>query len=166
MKRAPLDLGHCAGGTRWAATPVAAVVKMLRIPMALAVVVLAAGCASPPPAAAPVAPVLPPPLGLSDVLDRPSERALFDGLRAYDDGQYELSESALRAALAGTLRSPRDKAMAHKLMAFIYCTSNRESLCEAAFKSARDSDAAFRLSRAEAGHPLWGPIYRRVLRLP
>ena len=141
--------------------------KPLMKPLMVSVVVLmAASCASPPPPPAASAPVLPPPLGLADVLDRPAERALFDGLRAYDDGQYELAESALRASLAGTLRSPRDRAMAHKLLAFIYCTSNREPLCEAAFKAARDSDAAFRLSRAEAGHPLWGPIYRRVFRLP
>lgn len=126
------------------------------------VVLLAAGCASPPPAA----PAAPAPLGLADVLDRPSERALFDGLRAYDDGQYDQAETALRAALAGTLRSPRDKATAHKLLAFIYCTSNREVPCEAAFRSARETDATFRLSRAEAGHPLWGPVYRRVARSP
>ncbi len=91
---------------------------------------------------------------------------MFDGMRAYDDGQYELAESALRAALAGSLRSPRDKAVAYKLLAFIYCTSNREMQCEAAFKSARETDPTFRLSRAELGHPLWGPVYRRVSRLP
>lgn len=87
-------------------------------------------------------------------------------MRSYDDGQYELAETALRAALAGTLRSPRDKATAHKLLAFIYCTSNREAQCEAAFKAARDNDPTFRLGRAEAGHPLWGPVFRRISRLP
>ncbi len=127
-------------------------------------VLLAAGCAAPP-APSPVPPP-PPPMGLADVLDRPAERALFDGMRAYDDGQYDLAESALRASLAGSLRSPRDKATAYKLLAFIYCTSNREMQCEAAFRSARDTDATFRLNRAESGHPLWGPVYRRLSRLP
>jgi hypothetical protein len=125
---------------------------------------LASGCAAPP-ALAPAS-ALPPAVGLVDILARPAERALFDGMRAYDDGQYPQAESALRAALAGSLRSPRDQAVAYKLLAFIFCTSNREFQCEAAFKSARDSDAAFQLSRAEAGHPLWGPVYRRVARLP
>ena len=100
------------------------------------------------------------------MLDRPAERALYSGIKAYDDGQYELAESALRAALDGGLRSPRDKATAHKLMAFILCTSNRELLCETAFLRAREADPSFRLNRAEAGHPLWGPVYRRVLRVP
>ena len=125
-------------------------------------VLMAAGCTTPPPA--PVS--APPPMGLVDLLDGPAERALFDGMRAYDDGQYELSEAALRAALAGNLRSPRDKASAYKLLAFIYCTSNREAQCEASFKAARNADATFRLNRAESGHPLWGPVYRRLLRLP
>ena len=125
-------------------------------------VLLVSGCAAPP---AP-APSPPPPQGLADVLDRPAERALFDGMRAYDDGQYPLAESALRVALAGSLRSARDKAAAHKLLAFIFCTSNREMQCEAAFRSARESDTTFSLTRAESGHPLWGPVYRRVLRLP
>jgi Tfp pilus assembly protein PilF len=87
-------------------------------------------------------------------------------MRSYDDGQYDLAETALRAALAGNLRSARDKATAHKLLAFIYCTSNREAQCEAAFKAARESDLTFRLSRAEAGHPLWGPVFRRIARQP
>ena len=167
MKRAAPGLGHSTCDAGQGAERARSVLSSLWVSLVVPVVVaLAAGCASPPPPAAPSAPTPPPPSGLADVLDRPSERALFDGLRAYDDGQYELAESALRTALAGTLRSPRDKAMAHKLLAFIYCTSNRESQCEAAFKAARDSDAAFRLNRAEAGHPSWGPIYRRVFRLP
>ncbi len=137
---------------------------LLTLTLALALaLLLTAGCATPPPAAPPPAP---PPLGLADVLDRPAERALFEGMRAYDDGQYELSEAALRAALAGNLRSARDRASAFKLLAFIYCTSNREAQCEAAFKAARDADATFRLNRAEAGHPLWGPVYRRLSRQP
>jgi hypothetical protein len=113
--------------------------------------------------------LLPPPptqLGLAEVLDRPAERALFEALRAYDDGQYDISESSARAALAGGLRSSRDRATAYKLLAFIMCSSNREGPCEEAFKLARQSDPAFALSRAEAGHPLWGPVYRRVARNP
>ncbi len=130
--------------------------------LCVCVLLVAAGCASPPPPPPPA----PPPTGLSDVLDRPAERALFDGLRAYDDGQYDLAESAVRAALAGNLRSARDKALAYKLLAFVQCTSNREMQCEAAFKLAHEADPTFRLTRAEAGHPLWGPVYRRVVRAP
>lgn len=118
---------------------------------------LAVGCAAPPPAPAPA------PSGLSDVIQRPAERALFDGMRAYDDGQYPQAEAALRRALEQGLQSGRDQASAHKLLAFITCTSDRVPECEAAFRAARAADPAFALSRSEAGHPLWGPVYKRVL---
>jgi Tfp pilus assembly protein PilF len=120
--------------------------------IACALLVLA-GCAAPP---APSA-------GLSDVIERPAERSLFEGLRAYDDGQYAQAESALRKALTTGLQSGRDQASAHKLLAFITCTSQRVADCEAAFRAARKADPAFALTRSEAGHPVWGPVYKRVL---
>ena len=83
---------------------------------ALAALLLAlAGCAAPPPPPAP---------GLADLMERPAERALFEGIRAYDDGQYPQAEAALRKALGAGLASPRDRATAHKLLAFITCTSD------------------------------------------
>ncbi len=33
---------------------------------------------------------------------------------------------------------------------------------EASFRAAREADPAFVLSRSEAGHPAWGPVYRRM----
>lgn len=120
---------------------------------------LVAGCASKPtPAPAPT-----PATGLAELMERPAERALIDGIRSYDDGQYPAAEAALRKALAAGLRSPRDQASAHKLLAFITCTSNRPAECEAAFRAARAADPAFALSRSEAGHPQWGPVYRKVV---
>ena len=105
----------------------------------------------------------PPPGGLSELLERSAERALFDAMRAYDDGQYGAAELALRKALSEGLRSARDRATAHKLLAFISCTSERLVQCEAAFRAARAADTSFTLSRPEVGHPIWGPVYRRVL---
>jgi Tfp pilus assembly protein PilF len=116
---------------------------------------LAAGSPAPPPPA-------PPPTGLAEVMERPAERALLDGIRAYDDGQYAQAEKALRKALADGLQSGRDRATAHKLLAFITCTSERLSDCEKQFREARAADAAFALSRSEAGHPVWGPVYKNL----
>lgn len=113
---------------------------------------LLAGCTAPKP----------PPSGLAELMERPAERALVEGLRAYDDGQYEQAEAALKRALTAGLASGRDRASAHKLLAFIACTSERLAECEAAFRAARAADPAFALNRSEAGHPLWGPVYRRV----
>ncbi len=121
---------------------------------ALALAAALAGCAQPA--------MAPHPVGLLDVSERPGEKALLAGMRAYDDAQYPQAEKSLQAALQAGLVSPRDRAAAHKLLAFIYCTSNRMSECESAFRAARTADPAFALTKSEAGHPLWGPVYRRT----
>jgi Tfp pilus assembly protein PilF len=100
--------------------------------------------------------------GLTDVMQRPAERALFNGLRAYDEGQYAEAERELQASLKTGLISAKDRANAHKHLAFVYCTSQRAPACEAAFREARNADPEFNLSRAETGHPQWGPVYKKV----
>ena len=100
--------------------------------------------------------------GLSEVMQRPAERALLAGLRAYDDALYVDAERELSKALATGLVSAKDRATAYKHLAFVYCTSERVKQCEDAFRAARAADAEFALSRAEAGHPLWGPVYKRI----
>ena len=104
----------------------------------------------------------PAPLGLMDVAERPAEKALLAGMRAYDDAQYPLAEEQLTEALKTGLVSQKDRAAAHKHLAFIYCTSNRTPACEAEFRLARQADPGFGLSKAESGHPLWGPVWKRV----
>ena len=127
----------------------------VRLRLCSSLLLALAGCATAPPPA-------PPPGGLAELMERPGERSLIEGIRAYDDGQYAQAEAALRKALAASLASPRDRASAHKLLAFITCTSARLAECEAAFRAARAADPSFALNRSEAGHPLWGPVYRKV----
>jgi len=125
------------------------------LPLLMSTVALATllgGCVVPPTASP----------GLMDVAERPAEKALLAGMRAYDDAQYPLAEAQLNQALKAGLASPRDRAAAHKQLAFIYCTSDRVKACEAEFRAAREADPAFALSKSEAGHPQWGPVYQRV----
>lgn len=93
----------------------------------------------------------------------PAERALSTGLRAYDDGQYTLAEQRLQEALRSGVPSGKERANAHKHLAFIYCSNNRVAECETQFRAARRADPGFALSRSEIGHPLWGPVYQRVV---
>jgi Tfp pilus assembly protein PilF len=123
----------------------------MRLPFALAMLCVAAGCAQQQPTT-----------GLADVMQRPAERALMTGLRAYDDAQYAEAERALGEAVQAGLASAKDRALAFKHLAFIYCTSRRTQSCEQAFRDARTVDPQFALSKAESGHPLWGPVYTRV----
>jgi tetratricopeptide (TPR) repeat protein len=105
----------------------------------------------------------PAPVGVVDVSARPAEKALLDGLKAYDDAQYETAQGHFRDAIALGLAAPRDRAEAHKRLAFIDCAAGRLAECEASFRRARDADPRFVLDRSEAGHPVWGPVYRRVV---
>ncbi len=93
----------------------------------------------------------------------PGEAALMQGIKLYQAGQYGESETQLKGALQLGLSIGPDRANANKYLAFIYCTSKREALCWSAFKAARQADPAFALSKAEAGHPMWGPVYRKSL---
>lgn len=111
------------------------------------------GCAQPQPG---------PVVGVMDLTDRPAEKALLSGLRAYDDGQYPEAEKQFGTALRAGLASPRDKAAAHKYLAFVYCTTQRTGACEVEFRAAKEADPKFALSKSEAGHPMWGPVYRKV----
>ncbi|HUG23087.1 TssQ family T6SS-associated lipoprotein [Piscinibacter sp.] len=124
----------------------------MKLLAAASLTLLLAACALQPPA----------PAGLMDVAERPAEKALLGGIRAYDDAQYAEAEKRFAAALQAGLASPKDRAAAHKHLAFIYCTSERKGACEAAFRAAIQADPAFALSKSEAGHPLWGPVYRRL----
>lgn len=128
---------------------------VLRSLLACTVLALSACVAPPPP---------PPVTGVAELMDRPAERTLMSGLRLYEDAQYAEAEKALNEALRLKLASARDRATAYKTLAFIYCTTERPAECEAAFRTARLTDPQFMLNKAEAGHPVWGPVYARSRR--
>jgi tetratricopeptide (TPR) repeat protein len=119
------------------------------------------GCAAfaPPP---PPPPAPPPTISIARLYEKPAERAFVNGLRYYEEGQYERAEALLKRSLSEGLRDPNDVAVAQKHLAFIACAYNRPADCEQAFRAAFVADPAFRLTEAEIGHPLWGPVYKRV----
>jgi len=151
-----MGTGLMDGAAPVAATPGAAPATAAPAPAPAASPNTATASAASAPAPASAGP------SLLDLLDRPAERALLAGLRAYDDGQYPESETQLRRAIEGNLRAVRDRSAARKMLAFIYCTTGRAALCEAEFRAALKEDPSFALSRGEAGHPMWGPVYKRV----
>ena len=102
-------------------------------------------------------------IGLSDVLNRPGEKALLAGIHLYEDARYADAEKALADSLEKGLAVKKDAALAHKYLAFIYCTSSRIDACKKSFRAARANDPAFMLTKSESGHPLWGPVYRQVM---
>lgn len=122
----------------------------LRLGLCL-VVLLAAGCASGP------FKDLPNPFAKDE-----GKALLEEGLREYEDGNYRTAGRKIKAALDEGLRARADRVTAHKYLAFINCVSNREIQCREEFRVAFEIDPRFDLTAAEAGHPIWGPVFRSV----
>jgi Tfp pilus assembly protein PilF len=128
--------------------------KSLRLLFIAMLPVLLAACAAPAPQSQ---------VGVSELLNRPGEKALLSGIHMYEEAQYASAERLLTDSLEKGLTVKKDAALAYKYLAFIYCTSSRIDACKKSFRSARSSDPAFVLSKSESGHPLWGPVYRQVM---
>jgi Tfp pilus assembly protein PilF len=90
-----------------------------------------------------------------------AQTTLVDGLRQYDAGEFAASTRNLRAALELDL-SQDDRAVAHKHLAFIQCSWGQERECRDEFRKALAADPKLQLAPAEAGHPVWGPIFRSL----
>jgi Tfp pilus assembly protein PilF len=86
---------------------------------------------------------------------------LVDGLRKFDAGDHEAAAKALARALEIGL-GEEDRAEAHKHLAFIHCSAGRERQCSEEFRKALTAYPATQLDAAEAGHPVWGPIFRSM----
>jgi hypothetical protein len=84
------------------------------------------------------------------------------GLRQYEAGSYEDALKSFTASLDHGVLSREDQSVARKHLAFIHCVSNRDDQCRAEFRKALEINGRFDLTQAEAGHPIWGPIYRNV----
>jgi Tfp pilus assembly protein PilF len=89
------------------------------------------------------------------------EPPLAVGLRQYEEGRYEESSKTLQTAIDQGLPD-KDRARAHKHLAFMHCASRREKQCRDEFRRALDLDPGLQLTAAEAGHPAWGPVFRSL----
>lgn len=87
---------------------------------------------------------------------------LQKGIKSYEEGAYKSAAKQFQAALDLGLDARGDQARAHKYLAFLTCASGSEKACREEFQKALDADPTFELEPAEAGHPIWAPIFRRV----
>jgi len=86
---------------------------------------------------------------------------LEEGVENYEEGNYRIAKRRLQFALEEGLSRP-DRVKAHKYLAFIACVSNRPLTCREEFAVALELDPNFELAREEAGHPIWGPVFKSV----
>jgi Tfp pilus assembly protein PilF len=89
------------------------------------------------------------------------EPALAVGIRQYEEGKYTEAAESLNSGLYQGLPSA-DRVTAHKYLAFIHCISARPAACRQQFRRALAVNPNLELSAAEAGHPIWGPVFRAV----
>lgn len=101
-------------------------------------------------------------VGLDKLSPRKAEQELSTGIKNYEDGNYKTAAKSLQSALESGLTFDSDTVRAHKYLAFIHCLSNREKQCRDEFRKALEKDNKFDLEPAEAGHPIWGPVFRAV----
>jgi len=92
----------------------------------------------------------------------PAEQELEKGIKNYEDGEYKVATKELQTALSLGLAGRGEQASAHKYLAFINCVSGRPNGCREEFRKAFVADPNFDLTPAEAGHPMWGPVFRSV----
>ncbi|BCB26959.1 hypothetical protein SKTS_18450 [Sulfurimicrobium lacus] len=91
-----------------------------------------------------------------------AEEELSLGIHNYDEGNYKIAAGNFQNALDGGLASIGNQITAHKYLAFIYCVSRERLACRGEFKQVLKLNPKFDLTPAEAGHPLWGPVFREV----
>jgi len=88
------------------------------------------------------------------------EPDLKAGLRSYENGNYNDALRQLQSAVDQGLNKS-EQLQAHKHIAFIHCAQGRQGPCRAEFRKALTIDPNFELTPAEAGHPLWGPVFAK-----
>ena len=102
-----------------------------------------------------------PTISESQLRDRAREN-LAQGVELYNAGRYAEAQKQLTAALDHGVLTRPEQGNARKHLAFIHCASGRDAQCRDEFRKALEIDPNFDLTMAEAGHPIWGPVYRDV----
>ena len=90
-----------------------------------------------------------------------AENMLDSGIREYDNGEYKLAARTIQGAIDAGLTT-RSQGRAHKYLAFMHCIAGQQAQCKDEFRKGLEVDPRLELSAAEAGHPLWAPVFRSV----
>ena len=114
-----------------------------------------------PPPPPPAAEVTKPAVAEPAPLDK-AQQELASGIENYENGSYKPAAKQLQNALNMGLKVNAEQARAHKYLAFMHCVGGRTTACRTEFRKALAADPGFDLTTAEAGHPTWGPVFKKV----
>ncbi len=90
------------------------------------------------------------------------EQLFTEGSDLYEKGDYKGAIRKLVMARDASDEAPTVKQNSLRLLAFSYCVTNQRPLCKAQFASLLKLNPTFQLSRGEAGHPQWGPVFKET----
>ena len=91
-----------------------------------------------------------------------AEQLLAEGTELYEKGDFKAAIRQLqgaRDAFTDTSTSMQDSL---KYLAFSYCVTGQRTQCKVQFVALLKIAPEFVLSRAEGGHPLWGPVFKEA----
>ena len=89
-----------------------------------------------------------------------AEQLLTEGIELYDKGDYKGAIRKLMLARDAAANPSITQQSSLKYLAFSYCITGQKPLCRAQFASLLLAAPDFQLGRGEAGHPLWGPVFK------
>jgi tetratricopeptide (TPR) repeat protein len=134
------------------------IVQRARLVIGLILAFIITGCAVPP--TQPTGPT-PEEIARQQRLER-ANVTLNEATKQYESGSYNEAMKSFLVALDTGVLTTAQQVTARKQMAFIHCVSSREVNCREEFEKAFALDTKFDLSPAEAGHPIWGPVFRNL----
>ncbi|WP_326535492.1 PEGA domain-containing protein [Pseudorhodoferax sp.] len=91
-----------------------------------------------------------------------SRQYLGQGVALFDGKNYKEAERALHAALFVGLPDLAERVLAHKYLAFTYCSNGETARCTAAFDEAFALQPAFALAEHESRNAVWRAAYLRA----
>ena len=91
-----------------------------------------------------------------------AEQLLADGTDLYDNGDFKGAIKKLQAARDAFNDTSTNMQDSLKYLAFSYCVTGQRAMCKAQFVALLKISPEFVLSRAEVGHPLWGPVFKEA----
>ncbi len=95
--------------------------------------------------------------------DAASGRQLLgQGISLYESRKLDQAEKALQASLFAGLPDRRERATAHKYLAFVFCTNKEWARCDAAFDSALEARPSFALEDYELQGTPWRDAYLKA----
>jgi hypothetical protein len=97
-----------------------------------------------------------------DTVKSEPELLFAEGTELYEKGDYKAAIRKLQAAKDAASDASAIQQNSLKYLAFSYCVTGQKALCKVQFVSLLKMTPEFQLSRAEAGHPLWGPVFKEA----